>query len=178
MDFLNVSAFSTSASTTKVLVLDGNTVKSRTAAQIIGDGGVAATVGRVILATAEDGWTMTSVAVSNPGTAIPVSDVRRYVIGFKPTGWRLSFRQTTTGDNDVGIRAQFSTSSTSWGSAVNTDVVYANYTTDNPPDLIRTGTGTISLSSSAPYFVRFLMFNDSGISQSLSIQDLTLELWN
>lgn len=176
MDFLNVSAFGTSASTTKVLVLDGNTVKSRTAAQLVGDGGVASSVGRVMFVTAEEGWSMTVSDNNDAGTPVPVGDVRRVVIGFKPSGWRLSFWQTTTGDNAIGIRAQISTSSTSWGSAVNTDVVYASY--DAGADVIRTGTGSISLSSSAPYYVRFLMYNDSGADQSLSIKDLTLELWN
>lgn len=176
MDFLNVSAFSTSASTTKVLVLDGNTVKSRTAAQLVGDGGVASSVGRVMFVTAEEGWSMTTPDDS-VGTPVPVGDVRRIVIGFKPSSWRLSFFQDAQGGADIGMRAQFSTSSTDWTSAVNTDVVYApSFTGSYGP--IRTGTGSISLSSSAPYYVRFLMFNDTGADASLVIKDLTLELWN
>lgn len=174
MDFLNVSASSSSAA--NVLVLDGNTVKYRTASQIVSAGGVASTVGKIYIATAESGWAMTIAQSNNPGTAVPVGDVRRFVVGFKPTNFRLSFWQYTTGNNNVGMRAQFSTSPTDWSAAVNSDIVYA--LTDAGADSIRTGTGTISLSGSAPYYVRFLMYNNSGSSQSLSIKDLTLELWN
>ena len=177
MNFLNVPTYSTSASTTQVLVLDGNNVvKSRTAAQLVADGGVASSVGKIYIATAESGWAMTIAQSNNPGTAVPVGDVRRYVVGFKPTSYRLSFWQYTTGNNNIGMRAQFSTSPTDWSSVVNTDIVYA--LTDAGADSIRTGTGTISLSNSAPYYVRFLMYNNSGSSQSLSVKDLTLELWN
>jgi hypothetical protein len=177
MNFLNVSKYSTSAGATSVLVLDGNNVvKYRTASEIVSDGGVASTVGKIYIATAESGWAMTIAQSNNPGTAVPVGDVRRFVVGFKPTNFRLSFWQYTTGNNNVGMRAQFSTSSTDWSAAVNSDIVYA--LTDAGADSIRTGTGTISLSGSAPYYVRFLMYNNSGSSQSLSIKDLTLELWN
>ena len=178
MNFLNVSTYATSAKTTRVLVLDGNDkVVSRTIEQVVSDGGVASTVGRVYLATAESGWAMSSVAQSNnPGTAIPVGDVRRFVVGFKPTSFRLSFWQYTTGNNNVGIRAQFSTASDFSANVVNSDIVYA--LTDAGADSIRTGTAAITLSGSAPYYVRFLMYNNSGSAQSLSIKDLTLELWN
>lgn len=181
MNFLNVSTYATSASTTKVLVLDGNNaVVSRTAAQLVSDGGVASSVGRILINTADTGWAMTNVAQSNnPGTAIPTGYTygARFVVGFKPTSFRLSFWQLTTGHQSVGIRAQFSTAADFSANLVNSDTVYAT-TTSNADGEIRTGTGTISLSNSAPYYVRFLMYNNSGSAQSLSIQYLTLELWN
>lgn len=176
MDFLNVSAYGSSSSATKVLVLDGNTVKSRTTREIIGDGGVSADVGRVMFVTASEGWSETIAANSNnPGTAVPIGAVRRFVIGFKPTAYRLSFWQYGVCANNTGVRAQFSTSQT-FTSPVNTDVVASSY--DASADVIRTGFGTISLSSSAPYYVRFLFYNNTASSQTLAIKDISLELWN
>ena len=176
MDFLNVSTYGTSSSSTKVLVLDGNTVKSRTAAQIIGDAGVAAEVGRVMFVTASEGWSETIAANSNnPGTPVPVGAVRRFVIGFKPTSYRLSFWQYGVCANNTGVRAQFSTSQT-FTSPINTDVVASSY--DASADVIRTGSGTISLSSTYPYYVRFLFYNNTASDQTLAIKDISLELWN
>lgn len=176
MDLLNVTAYGSSSSTTKVLVLDGNTVKSRTASQIIGDGGVAADVGRLMFVTASEGWSETIAANSNnPGTPVPIGAVRRFVVGFKPTAYRLSFWQYGVCANNTGVRAQFSTSQ-AFTSPVNTDVVASSY--DAGADVIRTGFGTISLSGSYPYYVRFLFYNNTASTQLMAIKDISLELWN
>lgn len=130
-----------------------------------------------ILTAQDGGWAISNEAVSNnPGTALMVGDVRRYVVGFKPSNVRVSFYQISTGNNSIGIRVQVSTSSTDWSSAVSSDVVYASY--DAGASIMRTGSSTLSLSGSAPYYFRFLFYNDSGSSQSLSLKDLTAEFWN
>jgi hypothetical protein len=178
MDFLNVATFATSSSSTKVLVLDGNTVKSRTASQIVSDGGVASSVGKIFILTATGGGWSESVANSaSPGTAAPLGGLGydRFVIGFKPTNYRLSFWQWSVGDNNFGMRAQFSTSS-DFSSPVNSDIVYASY--DASANVIRTGTGTLSLTGSAPYYMRFLYYNNSGSAKTVAIQNLSIELWN
>jgi|DEB19_MinimDraft_3_1074340.scaffolds.fasta_scaffold116361_2 hypothetical protein len=183
MDFLtnpnlkNVAELSTTSS--KVLVVDGasNTIKWRSPSGIVSDGGVASSVGRVILATAEDGWSVSGDDNNDAGTPIPNNDVRVFVIGFKPTSFRLSFSQGSAGATNLGVRAQFSTSSTDWSSVTNGAVTEAS-TYGGSGYVVRTGTGSLSLSGSAPYYVRFLLFNDTGASQSLAFRDLTLELWN
>lgn len=178
MNFLNVSSYSTSSSSTKVLVLDGNNVvKSRLASEIVSDGGVSASVGKIYIATSESGWSINDQPVTiNPGEPLPIGTPKRFVIGFKPTNYRLSYWQTQVGNNNIGIRIQFSTSSTDWSSAVNSDVVYGSY--DAGGSVIRTGTGTISLGGSAPYYMRILFYNNSGANQAFALQDLTIELWN
>lgn len=178
-DLKNVAALSTTSS--KVLVVDGanNTIKYRTPAQIITDGGGSSGGGRSFsILTAQDaGWAISNEAVSNnPGTALMIGDLRRYVVGFKPANVRVSFYQISTGNNSIGIRVQVSTSSTDWSSAVSSDVVYASY--DAGADIMRTGSSTLSLSGSAPYYFRFLFYNNSGSTQSLSLKDLTAEFWN
>lgn len=130
-----------------------------------------------ILTAQDAGWAISNEAVSNnPGTALMIGDLRRYVVGFKPANVRVSFYQISTGNNSIGIRVQVSTSSTDWSSAVSSDVVYASY--DAGADIMRTGSSTLSLSGSAPYYFRFLFYNNSGSTQSLSIKDLTAEFWN
>ena len=178
MDLLNVATFGTSSSSTKVLVLDGNTVKSRMASQIVSDGGVASTVGRIYILTATGGgWSESIVNSSTPGTPAPTGGIGfdRFVVGFKPTNYRLSFWQYSVGNNSIGIRAQFSTS-TDFSSPVNSDVVYATYNAG--ADVIRSGTGTLSLTGSAPYYMRFLYYNSSGSTQSIAVQNVSIELWN
>lgn len=184
MDFLtnpnlkNVSELSTTSS--KVLVVDGadNTIKWRSPGGIVSDGGVASSVGRIYILTATGaGWSEEVASSSNPGTAAPIGGqgYDRFVVGFKPTNFRISFRQMSVGDNLFGIRAQFSTS-VSFSSPVNSSVVYASY--DLSADVIRSGTGTISLTGSAPYYMRFLYYNGSAGSLTVAIQNLSIELWN
>jgi hypothetical protein len=176
MDFLNVATYGTSSKNTKVLVLDGNTVKSRTTSEIISDAGVSTDVGRIMFVTASEGWSETIAANSNnPGVAVPVGAIRRFVIGLKPSAYRLSFWQYGVCANNTGVRAQFSTSQ-SFTSVVNTDVVYSSY--DESADVMRTGFGTIALSSSAPYYVRFLFYNNTASPQNIAVKDISLEVWN
>lgn len=183
MDFLtnpnlkNVAELSTTSS--KVLVVDGasNTIKWRSPSGIVSDGGVASSVGRIFIGTASEGWSQTISDNANPGTPIPTDYYRVFVVGFKPTAFRLSFAQSASGASNLGIRAQFSTSSTDWSSVTNGDVVNAPLYSGSTY-AIRTGTGSLSLSGSAPYYVRFLIYNTSGSEQTLVFRDLTLELWN
>jgi hypothetical protein len=130
-----------------------------------------------ILTATGAGWSEEVANSSNPGTAAPLGGVGydRFVIGFKPTNYRLSFWQYSVGDNNFGMRAQFSTSS-DFSSPVNSDIVYASY--DSSADVIRTGTGTLSLTGSAPYYMRFLYYNNSGSAKTVAIQNLSIELWN
>lgn len=132
-----------------------------------------------ILTAQDAGWAISSIPTGNtPGTPIPIdgNGIRRYVIGFKPTNVRLSFWQITVGDNNFGFRVQISTSPSDWSTAVVSDIVYASY--NAPADVIRTGSSTLSLPGSAPYYFRFLAYNNSGGTQSQSIKDLTVEFWS
>lgn len=115
MDFLNVSAFSTSASTTKVLVLDGNTVKSRTAAQVVTDGGGGGSTARlqtftlfqsgvsggsgnpytISAAASTDGFGFpNSYAADSPGQTTnrdaSVLRTSKFILDFNPTNFRIS----------------------------------------------------------------------------------------
>jgi len=139
---------------------------------------VASSVGRIYILTATGGgWSEEVPSSSNPGTAAPLGGLGydRFVVGFKPTNFRLSFWQYSVGNNALGIRAQFSTSS-DFASPVNSSVVYAS--ADASADVIRSGTGTLSLTGSAPYYMRFLYYNSSAGALTIAVQNVSIELWN
>jgi hypothetical protein len=110
MDFLNVATFGTSSSSTKVLVLDGNTVKSRTASQVVTDGGGGGSSGKSFQMTlfgakaignigsydeiwADQaangyGWPWNIDTVNQPATSL--SQAVKFIVPFNPTNCRIS----------------------------------------------------------------------------------------
>jgi len=137
MDFLNVSAFSTSASTTKVLVLDGNTVKSRTAAQVVTDGGGSGSSSKEFQATLLGGMPNSNDAIymadNGGGWGWPDSGsltqadsllkASKFVVPFKPANYRFSalcysaptyWVGTTPTAGDFGIKFQYSANNSTW----------------------------------------------------------------
>lgn len=166
MDFLNVSAFSTSASTTKVLVLDGNTVKSRTAAQVVTDGGASSAVrtyqasllgsqgsadptnpNQIYINTGTTGYGWPHDGADNQANSL--LKAAKFVIPFNPTNYRFSivcagpsqYSGSPTSGN-FGIKLRYSTNNSTW-----TDIATITFGSRSTGDFITTS-GTLSISGS------------------------------
>lgn len=189
MDFLNVSAFSTSASTTKVLVLDGNTVKSRTAAQVVTDGGGSSggsqsfqmtlidhelqIVDSINIAQGEDGWGWPYTAALNQSDSL--LRCSKFLIPFKPANYRFSAvcygdpnylaGGGTPASGDFGIKFQYSTNNSSW-----TDIgsiLFKNKVTGD----LATGSGTITIGGTDTlFYIRTVAVNTLSPATGVQMQ--------
>jgi hypothetical protein len=184
MDFLNVATFGTSSSSTKVLVLDGNTVKSRTASQVVTDGGGGGSSSQ-----------RTDLAFSNPSlsqqSAIPASGsgtnpypfngadkyASRYKLNFVPTNYQISIIvyteiDSTTVTSAVGLALEKSTDGTNWENVYNWDLRDIDGWTSTSGSVSFTGTPSNT-------FFRFNYYN-AGYNDNVTFNhyNLVLSLWN
>lgn len=198
MDFLNVSAFSTSASTTKVLVLDGNTVKSRTAAQVVTDGGGSSGVrtyqasllgsqgggdptsaNQIYINTGTTGYGWPHDGVDNQATSL--LKATKFVIPFNPTNYRFSFlcagNSSYSGSptsGDFGIKFRYSTNNSTW-----TDIATITFGSRSIGDFV-TSSGSLSISGS-PSLVYIMTEQTNSLSPSsdgyIYIRNLIADFW-
>jgi len=184
MDFLNVATFGTSSSSTKVLVLDGNTVKSRTASQVVTDGGGGGSSSQ-----------RTDLAFSNPSQsqqlAIPASGsgtnpypfngadkyASRYKLNFVPTNYQISIIMYTEIDSAVvtsavGLALEKSTDGSSWSNVYNWDLRDIDGWASTSGSVSFTGTPSNT-------FFRFNYYN-AGYNDNVTFNhyNLVLSLWN
>ena len=198
MDFLNVSAFSTSASTTKVLVLDGNTVKSRTAAQVVTDGGGSSaartyqasllgsqgggdptSANQIYINTGTTGYGWPHDGVDNQATSL--LKATKFVIPFNPTNYRFSFlcagNSSYSGSptsGDFGIKFRYSTNNSTW-----TDITTITFGSRSIGDFV-TASGSLSISGS-PSLVYIMTEQTNSLSPSsdgyIYIRNLIADFW-
>lgn len=134
MDFLNVATFGTSSSSTKVLVLDGNTVKSRTASQVVTDGGGGSSTARTFQTTiipALGGASLDTIDCDDANNGYGWPDVGddladskkkayKFAVPFNPTNYRFTALCVSAADDlgatagEFGIKFQWSTDDTTW----------------------------------------------------------------
>ncbi len=199
MDFLNVSAFSTSASTTKVLVLDGNTVKSRTAAQVVTDGGGSSaartyqasllgsqgsgdptSANQIYINTGTTGYGWPHDGADNQATSL--LKATKFVIPFNPTNYRFSFlcagNSSYSGSptsGDFGIKFRYSTNNSTW-----TDIATITFGSRSIGDFV-TSSGSLSISGS-PSLVYIMTEQTNSLSPSsdgyIYIRNLIADFWN
>jgi hypothetical protein len=201
MDFLNVATFATSSSSTKVLVLDGNTVKSRTASQVVTDGGggsgssgksfqitlyeglFLAAYPAIYLDSAADGWGWPQVgAVDQPDSILKCV---KFLVPFKPTNYRFSARcisapsywaGSTPSSGQFGVKIQYSDNDSTWTTIDTVD--FKGKTTGN----LAGANGTLSISSSASlFYMRVLCVNTLASPASgaeIEIRSFVADFWN
>lgn len=176
MNFLNVSTYATSASTTKVLVLDGNnTVKSRTAAQILSDGGGG--TARSATLTFADSKSWTQQFLVNGTDFYGGSALATGVVPLNPTNYRFSFyniNADATGSETVGFYLYYSTDNSTWTSTAN--LLPARAADVNKLVSI-TGTLSISGSPTAVYF-KVVQVNTTGGNRSIWGGMMNATFWN
>jgi hypothetical protein len=184
MDFLNVATFGTSSSSTKVLVLDGNTVKSRTASQVVTDGGGGGSSSqRADLAFSAPSLAQSpSIPAYNSGTnPYPFLGANqyatRYKLNFVPTNYQISIIIYTEIDSAVvtsavGLALEKSTDGSSWSNVYNWDLRDIDGWTSTSGSVSFTGTPSNT-------FFRFNYYN-AGYNDAVSFQhfNLVLSLWN
>ena len=183
MDFLNVASYATSSSSTKVLVLDGNTVKSRTASQVVADGGggSGSSKYRADFTVIDYVGYAGGVNSSNNGLAFPDSaDYVVYRTEFNPTNFTLGlWCVNATGNNagNVGFDLQYTTSDppTSGWTSVTGSTLNANGSTS----AFKYVSSTVSISGSPTVvFWRLRWVNSTGSNATLSVKSFTISLWN
>lgn len=204
MDFLNVSAFSTSASTTKVLVLDGNTVKSRTAAQVVTDGGGSSGGGRsfdislfgatkyaisdsfeIFIADGYDSGGSVYGWPYNGTDSLADSESRAYktIIPFNPTAYRftvlvydtITYSGTTPSSGTFGVEFEYSTNNSTW-----TSFATVGFRTETIGTLV-TVNGTLSISGSPSLvYIRAKCHNDlnNNADGSVLVRAFNASFWN
>jgi hypothetical protein len=204
MDFLNVATFGTSSSSTKVLVLDGNTVKSRTAAQVVTDGGGSSGSTSFYQATifgAIGNGTSDSVEIStgkssygwpydgNGDQADSKLRCCKFVIPFKPANYRISVVCTTAvtysagtepSGGNFGIKFQRATTN-STNDADWTDIGTLNFKGKTIGDLASIN-GTLSISGTDTlFYIRTLQMNDlssSASDASIGVRSFVMNFWS
>lgn len=152
MDFLNVATFGTSSSSTKVLVLDGNTVKSRTASQVVTDGGGAGSSSKwfstslipsvgsneynpngLYIQDSQNNWGWPADIGTGWDQAYSLTQGSKFLIPFNPTNYRFTaqvandpyYNGGTPNGGDFGVKFQWSTNNSTWTSgspAVDNDI--------------------------------------------------------
>jgi len=204
MDFLNVSAFSTSASTTKVLVLDGNTVKSRTAAQVVTDGGGSSGSTNFYQATifganGNGSAEAVDIATGKSSYGWPWDGIGdqadsklrgcKFVIPFKPANYRISAVCVTAptysagsepSGGNFGIKFQRATTNSTndndW-----TDIGTLNFKGKAIGDIASIN-GTLSISGTDTlFYIRTLQMNDlssSASDASISLRSFVINFWS
>lgn len=197
MDFLNVSAYGSSSSTTKVLVLDGNTVKSRTASQVVTDGGASASrTFQASLLGSQGGGDPTSAnqIYINTGTtgygwphdgadnqANSLLKATKFVIPFNPTNYRFSFLCAgnssyvgTPTSGNFGIKFRYSTDNSTY-----TDIATITFGSRSTGDFV-TSSGSLSISGS-PSLVYIMTEQTNSLSPSsdgyIYIRNLIADFW-
>lgn len=200
MNFLNVPTYSTSASTTKVLVIDGsNVVKSRTAAEIIADGGAAAAAPRtqcfllggvngtgtsegITISTGKDGYGFPYDGIGTQADSLLRAG--KFVVNFNPTNFRLSanvvtaptYSGTTPSSGNFGIKLQWSVNNSTWNDFSST-LNFRGTSNGSFADV----SGTLTTSSyTYEVYIRMLSVNtlNTSVDGSVNIRNLALTLWN
>lgn len=198
MDFLNVATFGTSSSSTKVLVLDGNTVKSRTASQVVTDGGGGSSTARTFQTTiigalgngASEpmnvydtdngyGWPYDGINVNQPTDSL--SRCYKFAIPFNPTAYRFTCVCVTAATNSpatsgaFGVKFQYSTNNSSW-----TDIDTLNFRDKTIGDLASVN-GTLSISGSPTLvYIRCVQVNtlSPAANGSIAVRGFIANFWN
>lgn len=205
MDFLNVATFGTSSSSTKVLVLDGNTVKSRTASQVVTDGGGGGSGGRscdltlfgaskyaisdnfeIYIADAYDDGTDPYGWPYNGTDSLSDSLKRAYktIIPFNPTAYRITalvystieYSGTTPSSGTFGVEFQYSTDSGSTWTTFTT----LGFRVDSIGDLV-TVNGSLSISGSPSSIqIRCRCHNDlnNNANGTVLVRAFNASFWN
>lgn len=196
MDFLNVATYGSSSSSTKVLVLDGNTVKSRTASQVVTDGGASTSTARTFQTTifgALGNGASESVAVNdaNDGYGWPydgignqadsLSRCYKFAIPFNPTSYRFTCACVTAATDGgassgvFGVKFQYSTDNSSW-----TDIDTLNFRAKAIGDFASTN-GTLSISGSPSLvYIRCVQVNtlNNNNDGSIAVRGFIANFWN
>jgi len=182
MDFLNVATFGTSSSSTKVLVLDGNTVKSRTASQVVTDGGGSssskyrADFSVIPYSGYAGGITSASNASAFPDSA----DYVVYRTEFNPTNFTLGLWCVNASGNNagnVGFDLQYTVSDppTSGWTSVSGSTLNAN----GSSSAFKYVSSTVSVTSfSTAAFWRIRWVNSTGSDATFSVKNFYFSLWN
>ena len=197
MDFLNVSASSSSAA--NVLVLDGNTVKYRTASQIVtaGGGGAAAPRTQCFLLGGVNG-TGTSEQITIPsgkdGYGFPYDGVGtqadsllragKFVLNFNPTNFRISanvvtaptYSGGTPTSGNFGFKLQWSINNSTWNDFTST-LNFRGLATGAFADT----SGTITTSNyTYEVYIRMISVNtlSPAADGSVNVRNLALTFWN
>lgn len=196
MDFLNVATYGTSSSSTKVLVLDGNTVKSRTASQVVTDGGGGSSTARTFQTTifgalgngaseainvysGESGYGWPYDGIGNQADSL--SRCYKFAIPFNPTAYRFTCACVTAASNSpatsgaFGVKFQYSTDNSSW-----TDIDTLNFRDKAIGDLASVN-GTLSISGSPTLvYIRCVQVNTLSPSAdgSISVRAFIANFWN
>jgi len=201
MDFLNVATFGTSSSSTKVLVLDGNTVKSRTASQVVTDGGggsgssgksfqitlyeglFLAAYPAIYLDSAADDWGWPQLgAVDEPDSILKCV---KFLVPFKPSNYRFSAKcisapsywaGSTPSSGQFGVKIQYSDNDSNWYDVATVD--FKGKTTGN----LAGASGTLSITSSETlFYMRVLCVNTLASPASgaeIEIRSFVADFWN
>jgi len=197
MDFLNVSTYGSSSGSTKVLVLDGNTVKSRTASQVVTDGGASASrtfqasllgsqgggdptsANQIYINTGTTGYGWPHDGVDNQADSL--LKATKFVIPFNPTNYRFSFLcagnssySGTPTSGNFGIKFRYSTNNSTW-----TDIATITFGSRSTGDFV-TSSGSLSISGS-PSLVYIMTEQTNSLSPSsdgyIYIRNLIADFW-
>lgn len=182
MDFLNVATYATSSSSTKVLVLDGNTVKSRTASQVVTDGGGSGSSKYRADFSVIDftGYSGGITSASNANAFPDSSDYVVYRTEFNPTNFTLGLWCVNASGNNagnVGFDLQYTTSDppTSGWTSVSGSTLNAN----GSSSAFKYVSSTVSIGGSpSAVFWRIRWVNSTGSDATFSVKNFYFSLWN
>ena len=193
MDLLNVPAATTSSGSTKVLFQEGNTLKSRTASDlvsgssgkffqttIIGALGTGASEPMNVYSTDNGyGWPYDGINVNQPTDSL--SRCYKFAIPFNPTAYRFTCVCVTAATNSpatsgaFGVKFQYSTDNSSW-----TDIDTLNFRDKAIGDLASVN-GTLSISGSPTLvYIRCVQVNTLSPSAdgSIAVRGFIANFWN
>jgi hypothetical protein len=202
MDFLNVASYATSSSSTKVLVLDGNTVKSRTASQVVTDGGGGGSTARTFQTTifgADGGGSSESISADDAdnGYGWPYDGIGdqadsllrtyKFAIPFNPTSYRFTAVCVTAASDGgassgvFGVKFQWSTDNSTWSTGgVDHDIDTLNFRGKTIGDFASTN-GNMSISGSPSLvYIRCVQVNtlNNNNDASISVRAFIANFWN
>ena len=200
MDLLNVPAATTSSGSTKVLIQEGNTLKSRTASDLVSGssgkffqttiiGALGSGASEPIDVYSSDngyGWPYDGIGPSGQ-PADSLSRCYKFAIPFNPTAYRFTCVCVTAATNSpatsgaFGVKFQWSTDNSSWSTGgVDNDIATLNFRDKAIGDLASVN-GTLSISGSPTLvYIRCVQVNTLSPTAdgSIAVRGFIANFWN